>query len=65
MGVFHVFKIVQMVPNRAKHHISRIVVCKLLGGKELLTVTKINTYVAFLNGNHKLIIFLKTVNIYL
>ena len=20
MGVFHVFKIVQMVPNRAKHH---------------------------------------------
>ena len=21
MGVFHVFKIVQMVPNRAKHHI--------------------------------------------
>ena len=22
MGVFHVFKIVQMVPNRATHHIS-------------------------------------------
>ena len=21
MGVFHVFKIVQMLPNRAKHHI--------------------------------------------
>ena len=25
MGVFHVFKIVQMVPNRATHHIFAIV----------------------------------------
>ena len=24
MGVFHVFKIVQMVPNRATHHVSII-----------------------------------------
>ena len=24
MGVFHVFKIVQMVPNRAKSHISSL-----------------------------------------
>ena len=27
MGVFHVFLVVQMVPNRAKHHISNVHEC--------------------------------------
>ena len=33
MGVFHVFKIVQVVPNRAKHHISskkQSCLCKII-----------------------------------
>ena len=37
MGIFHVFKFVQMVPNRAKHHIFTV------NGKHLRTVSVMST----------------------
>ena len=41
MGVFHVFKIVQMVPNRAKHHL-----CQSIRGKKAFQQS-LNNYVKY------------------
>ena len=43
MGVFHVFYIVQMIPNRATHHISiqltlSLATCSRTGGEKLQKV---------------------------
>ena len=50
MGVFHAFKIVQIVPNRAKHHILRKI--SFLISKENLTEINDEETYMYNNGHH-------------